>query len=227
MATNLRYAQKLANLGFVRQETVHKASQALKNSNMTIEQKGELLLSIGFEFAGYALNKYWHLKPYMAEKVNWYVRNKFRPHFVIGLQIRVEFLEKSDIDLFVRCALSIEDKKRNYIGNQLVRWFLATDDSDLIKRFQRTYGDRIITTEGTIGNINFQNNTYERTLLDNELLSRCDEMVQTGGSSYGFAASLKNQKMPYYIEGGNRENTTCRVFELFKPPIKPEGFATF
>ena len=226
MATNLRYAQKLANLGFVRQETVHKASQALKNSNMTIEQKGELLLSIGFEFAGYALNKYWHLKPYMAEKVNWYVRNKFGPHFVIGFQIRVEFLEKSDIDLFVRCALSIEDKMRKYIGNQLVKWFLAIDDSDLIEKFKSEYGDRIIATEGEIGNIAYDDeDTYERSLLDNELLSRCDEMVQTGGSTYGFAASLKKQKMPYYIEGGN--DTQCRVFQLFRPPIKPDGYATF
>ena len=56
---------------------------------------------------------------------------------------------------------------------------------------------------------------YEKTILDNELLSRCDEMIITGGSTFGFLAAIKSQRMPYHVNIGMHK---CQRAQLSRPP---------
>ncbi len=69
----------------------------------------------------------------------------------------------------------------------------------------KKYSTRIVyanrTDSGQIGHVETNVKAYTRTILDNELLSKCNELVMTGGSTFGFVASMKMSKMPYFING--------------------------
>lgn len=228
MAANLTHAQKLANLGFIRQETFQKASKSLINSNETSNQTKSDLLSLGFEFANNFLTNYWHLKPFLSQKVDIFIRDKFRDYFIIGLQIRNDYLGINELELFVKCAKKIENERRNLLGNRLLtKWFISTDSGGILERLKEKYGEhRIIHADGAIAHVAYRDVGYERALLDIEILSRCNETVLTGGSTFGFISVLKSQKLSYYVEG-KRNESDCRRFELFAPPRTPGGAATF
>lgn len=195
-------------------------------TNSTINETISQLLSIGFEFANHVLNNYWHLKPYLIEKIDRFVHDKFRGCFIIGLQIRTDYLTKTEHELFVKCAETIENERRNVIGDRLVKWFISTDSNEVLESLKFKHGDRILHADGVISHIAYESVGYMRALMDIELLSRCNETVLTGGSTFGFIGSLKSKKFPYYIEGkrGERE---CQRFELFAPPRTPGGAAMF
>ena len=60
-------------------------------------------------------------------------------------------------------------------------------------------------------------NGYYRTILDVELLSKVDELIVTGGSTFGFVAAMKAQKMPWVVDFKKELNKKCRVM-TFKSP---------
>ena len=209
----------------MRQQTVQDASEALSNPNMTDNQKIEKLITIGFEFAGHVLNNYFHLKPYLAQKIDSFIQDKFSSHFIIGLQMRNEFLVGNDTELFFKCAQAIEAEKRSVLGNVTFKWFVSTDSSSKLELFKKKYGDRIISAEGEIGHVVEKDNAYERVIMDIELLSRCNETVLTGASSFGFISALKSQKLPYAVEGSY--GLECQRFKLYSPPRRQNGAGSF
>lgn len=79
---------------------------------------------------------------------------------------------------------------------------------------------------GEIDHIVSNPNGYGRAIFDVEMLSRCDEIIITGGSTFGFIATLKAQKMPFYVEG-KRLMKECREFNLSAPPTTPQFHAIF
>lgn len=79
LAANIKHAQKLAHLGFVRSETVEKVKRNLKDKHFlkattTKAQKLDSLFQIGFEFAGHVFNNYWLVKPKLKEKISDFVK---------------------------------------------------------------------------------------------------------------------------------------------------------
>jgi hypothetical protein len=68
-----------------------------------------------------------------------------------------------------------------------------SDDSALLSRLVDQYGsEKIILADGHIGHVETDpNNSYERAILDNELFSRCDEMILTRYSTFGFVSAMK------------------------------------
>lgn len=186
----------------------------------------EKLLLIGFEFAGHVINNYWQIKPYLKQIRDKQVIEKFAGAFMIGMQMRFEYLNADDVDRFVVCALGIEAKRQKKIGYRPVRWFISTDQDSQIRSLVQNYSQKTIIGEGKIGHVNEMPDTYERALIDIELLSLCDELIITGGSTFGFMASIKSQKMPYYVEG-KRSMPECKVFEFFAPTRIPKGDAIF
>lgn len=218
MASNLRYAQKLVQSGFVRWQTLERASRHLNDSRVSKSKKIESLLTIGFEFAGHVLNNYWLLKPHVSRRIDEFVHTTaFEAYFVIGLQIRQEFLDAHEIELFVECALEIEAHESM---QRRVKWFVASDDENVLAKLRAKYHERMIVGHGRIGHVAFDKGSNERAVFDLELLSRCQEVVVTGGSTFGFVSSIKSQKLPYVVEG-KKNRTGCRRFELFAPPISP------
>lgn len=228
LAANLEYAKKLVEYGFVREATVQKASQALHDPTVRISQKLEYLYLIGFEFGGHVLNNYWLLNSNMQKKIQKYSSANFDGAYVIGFQMRFVYMDVIDIDAFVSCAQSIEASNKHRIGSRpvKVKWFISTDRSDLIENFSSVFQDKILVGEGKIGHVAFEDGTYERAILDIELLSRCNETILTGGSTFGFIGSIKSQKRPFLVEG-KRKTTACTKLEFFAPARTPSGPSMF
>lgn len=225
LATKQEHAQKLVRAGFVKQSTVDKAFNLSKN--YTENQKIEYLYMIGFEFAGHVLNHYWNLKPYLNNKAAKLVRTKFGTNFVIGIQLRMLYLEIRDIDLFIECARHIEKQKRAITRAEYkVKWFITSDNQTIVEKLVEKYPDQIIVSEGLIGHIARGSNGYERALLDIQLLSMCNETILTGGSTYGFVAAMKSQSRPFVFEG-KRNQTKCQRFEFFAPAKTNRNNAMF
>jgi hypothetical protein len=225
LAANLKHAEKLVSKGFIKKQTVLKARKALE-SNVSQNIKLDNLFQIGFEFAGHVLNNYWLLKPNVKEKINNFIKQKFSGDFIIGLQMRFEYLNQEDIQTFVNCALKIENDNKTRIGNRKVKWFISTDQNAQIQNLLNRYSDRILTGEGKIGHVAFESDAYERAILDIELLSHCNETILTGGSTFGFIGSLKSQKIPYFVEG-KRSSNECKLLDFHAPARRPAGFSVF
>jgi len=226
LAANLKNAKKLVDYGFVRSQTVEKASQAFKDPKLSESQKIRYLYSIGFEFGGHVLNNYWLLKPNLLAKIDSYARQNFNQNYVIGIQLRFEFLNQSDIDAFVKCAYNLEATYKEHLGNQIVKWYISSDQSSFIQDLIKIYPGRILSGEGQIGHTAENQNNYERSLFDIELLSRCNETILTGGSTFGFISSIKSQKRPYYVEG-QRGTKDCKQLDFSAPARNPSGFSIF
>lgn len=163
----------------------------------------------------------------MKDKISRYIENEFANSFVIGMQIRYVYLDKSDLRSFVDCALEIENRYQNVIGNRTVRWFISSDENDVLREFERDYQDKIASAYGKLEHIQNDPDAYHRTLLDIEMLTRCDQLILTGGSTFGFVASLYNQKKPYFVEGKRGLQGKCGVLRLSLPARRPEGNGMF
>ena len=106
--------------------------------------------------------------------------------------------------------------------------FMTSDNADILSRIMRENQEirSMIAANETIGHIDETANGYPRTIIDVELLSRCDQLVITGGSTYGFVAAMKSQRAAYYVNG--RSNMTeCKLHELGKPSLTDTGYAVF
>jgi hypothetical protein len=226
LASNPQYAQKLVEYNFIRAQTVSKALESLDDESIFDNQKLEYLFLIGFEFAGNVLNKYWFLSEKYANKVKNLINDKFKGNYMIGMQLRFEFLNKDDVNSFLSCARMIERENEKIIGNRTVKWFVSTDNAVFAEEIKANYTDKIVQAVGKIGHVVLNSDAYERSLLDIELLSQCDEVILTGGSTFGFMSSLKKQKRPYFVEGKNLIDE-CKIFKFFAPSRTPRGHAVF
>ncbi len=91
-------------------------------------------------------------------------------------------MNDESLQIFLDCAKDIELDA----GSSSVKWFVTTDSQVLLDKLYAEYGDKIIRVNGTIGHVYESyhlgiERVYEKTILDNELLSLCNEIVITGG----------------------------------------------
>ncbi len=80
---------------------------------------------------------------------------------------------------------------------------MASDSEKLVKYLKNKYSNKIIVSEGLIAHVIYQKDGYLRAIIDNELLSKTDELITTGGSTFGFISVIRRQRMGYYINGQN------------------------
>ncbi len=86
--------------------------------------------------------------------------------------------------------------------------------------------DKVIVANETMGHVDENAIAYPRAIIDVELLSRCDKIVISGGSTFGFIAAMKSLKKSYYVNG-RRNMSTCKLQELSTPSLTDTGFAIF
>lgn len=103
---------------------------------------------------------------------------------------------------------------------------MASDESDFIKKMIDRFGNKILSGNGKIVHVDRSNIGYRRALFDIEMLSRCDEMILTGGSTFGFIASIKAQKRPFTVEG-KRSAKTCARLKFSEPARTYLGHSIF
>lgn len=223
LCANPMHFDKLIKHRLVKPETIHRALNSLDDDNIVEQQRIEYFQMIGFEYAGSILNNYWRLNKRMQEKVDDFYRHNFEGAFVIGMQLRFEYLNMTDVETFLNCARNIEYKLDN---QKPVKWYVSSDYADFVRKIKSKHEHKILTAAGYIGHVNLNNHSYERAILDIELLSRCDELIFTGGSTFGFMAALINQRRPYYING--RVNMrTCERLKFFSPPKTSRNESVF
>ena len=227
--------EKLFNYGLVERATVDDAREKADNANnkYSANVRLESVLRVGYEVAGYLLNEYWQPKPVIQKRIDRVFHEHFEDNYVIGMQIRTIYLnQKNDVRVFLQCALDIESELAVSSDSgqrqaKRVKWFISTDSTSLFDSLLGEYESRMIATNGTIGHIYSRSkqlsDIYSRTIVDNELLAKCDDIIITGGSTYGFVSAIKAMRMPYYVSVGMHK---CMRANLSSPPSY-YGLATF
>ena len=196
LCSNPNYYEKFYNFGLIRLETMEKALNVTKNMSLySPDEKSNSILMIPFEVGGNLLNKFWIPNDEIMKNVNHYVENVFKDYFVIGIQLRYQYLVDSiDTNSFLKCALEIEKNltmnnnsndndsfSKKYKG---FKWYLSSDSSNVLDRLKKIYQNKIILGTGRMGHVESDSNAYPRAILDIELLSRCNELIMTGGSTF-------------------------------------------
>jgi hypothetical protein len=220
LCANPKYFHKYAYYNLVKNETLSNALQTIANNQSTQLEKQERLLSVGYELGGNLLNRVWRPAKVINDDVEKYYEKYFKNNFVIGIQLRYQYLDKEDTKTFIDCALDIE---KNYLAYNLSRinsfkWFIASDTQGEINGIFKKFGNKTFTTnEFKLGHILYDPTSIRRAMLDVELLSLCNELIVTGASTFGWVAAMKSQKLPFYVNGQNKMYKCLRA-RLSDPP---------
>jgi hypothetical protein len=229
LSCNPDYFEALFQFGLVSRSTIDQANKAIDNIFQTNNELSQSLITkVGFEVGGNLLNKIWIPKSNILSRINHYLTNVFDKYFMIGLQLRYDYIiDDEDTSKFIHCARMIESKWSNLIKEKYngAKWFVTSDRQDILDRLVKLYPDKIITSDGKAGHILFNNDSYPKTIMDVELLSKCNELIITGISTYGFVSAMKMLKLPYYITAGGMKE--CVKFDLGSPPTTNTGLALF
>jgi hypothetical protein len=169
---------------------------------------------IGFEVGANLLNKMIIPKPRIQDIIKDFVRREFLNNFVIGMQLRTYYLDvEKDSLRFINCAFQIENEYlRAYKNNaKPVKWYISSDSEELLKKLVELYPEKTLAGNGSIIHVAASSQGYDRTLIDFDLLSKCDEMIHTGGSTFGYVAAMKSFKVPYFIDGKSKQMKCYRT----------------
>ena len=73
-------------------------------------------------------------------------------------------------------------------------------------------------------------NYEERRIVDIDLLSKCDQLIVTGSSTFGYLAAIKSGRLPFGIDvltQGNKSVYECRPGDLAHPPWRDTYTGSF
>ena len=133
--------------------------------------------------------------------------------------------ESDDYMKFINCALEIE---KEYILKSsktdiTFKWFIASDSEKVKESIIGYTGEKAFTFNGTIS---ANKDKFRLAVIDVELLSKCDEVIVTSGSTFGWLAAMKMLKMPFYVNGRSSMEKCLRT-DLSHPPVNPFNRAVF
>lgn len=225
LCANPAYFNKLSYYGLVRDETIQSALEVVRKGNdFTENEKQERIFQIGFEVGGNLLNRFWRPNQQIMNDVEAYLSEMFKNKIVIGFQLRYLYLNDYDQEKFINCALDVEQEyllsDKNLSSNSF-KWFLTGDSQEKMDLIIKKYPQKAFSTSKyPVGHIGEENKGFHRTILDVELLSKCNELIFTGGSTYGWIAAMKMLSLPLYIEGKNLTSITMKkcVRSTFSEP---------
>ena len=102
------------------------------------------------------------------------------------------------LDTFFKCADYLTPDPDNTV------WFIATDSQEIRDKAKLEYPNLVIYYEQNITGDNhfFTTENKFARIVDNWLLSKCDDVIATIASSFGYvAASRLPSKRPYLLSG--------------------------
>ena len=220
-ACDLRFFETFIAYDLVSQETINKALPFLeKQTEITTNATSlDVVYKVGFELGYNILNKFWRPNLMLRSLVEYYIKKYFSDYYVIGMQLRYEYLKWEDTNAFFECTKEIEKR----IENKTVKWYLSSDNGENLKKISDLYPNKAFHAEESlkITHVDRDSNGYLRALLDIELLSRTNELIITGGSTFGFMAVLRNGKnFPLFVNG-KRNETTCTRLSFSETSLTP------
>jgi hypothetical protein len=226
ICSNPVYYEKLYAYGLVQRQTVDLASEIVRNMDLySKEAQADGILRVGFEVGGNILNKLWLPSQSLTNQIDRFVREFFEGKFIIGIHLRFQYIKDPvDTHKMVECALGLE--KNLTTKNKRVKWFVVSDSQLVLNRLADKYPGKIVLSSGKIGHVFKDVGAYSRAIMDVELLSRCDELVLTGRSTFGFVAAMKKLKMPYYLNGPEKMDR-CDKMRLSRPSLSSGGAGVF
>jgi hypothetical protein len=234
ISANILYYDKFRFYKLARDKTLDRAFRALENyKNFSNAELQERVLNVAFEIGGNILNRIWRPNQDIKNEVNYYMDKRFKNNYVIGIQMRAGdsgYIDEAKDHLkFINCALDIE---KDYIIKSKKRdisfkWFIATDSNKIRKFLFDNYRNKSFTSNGTLGHTDSGGIGFRRAVLDVELLSKCDEIIVTAGSTFGWLAAMKMLKMPFYIKGRTSKMEKCLRAELSITPSNLLGYSVF
>jgi hypothetical protein len=211
---NIKYYSTFLDYGLVAKETLQRAAQVLNVSRIVSNNETiDIAYRVGFELAHNILNLFWLPKTSLQQTIDSYVKQNFTGNFVIGMQLRYHYLTWEDSYVVFNCA---KDLEANTKTKKPIKWFISSDNEAYIERIRQLFPGKVINANGSVTHINDDAKGYFRALLDLELLSQCDEYIMTGGSTFGFMASLRSGKYPYFVNG-RFDSKKCQLFSFSNP----------
>jgi hypothetical protein len=108
-----------------------------------------------------------------------------------------------------------------FFQNRLV----VSDVEEIITKAKQQFPELVIHTTGTITHTSSSLKGFRRALVDIELLSRCNDFIITGGSSFGFTSSLRSRRYPWYVNGKINAKS-CERF-IFSRPSRTNNWLMF
>ncbi len=171
----------------------------------------------------------------LRKQIDDYVNKYFKNNFVIGLQLRYGdgnpnqiYLNKTEDTMkFINCALEIERVNKNTNKFKSFKWFIASDTPQNLESYLKKYSNKTFTTNGTLSHVAYNANGYAKAIMDVELLSRCNELVVTGGSTFGWISAMKMGKLPLFINGFSSIQKCLRANLGDRVPKTPTNYAVF
>ncbi len=145
--------------------------------------------------------------PVITDRVREFREEKMQGKYVIGIQVRRardsgHFFLWEDQHLFWDCARMMRDRAAETQPLPVV-FFLATDSEQVAAEARKELGDDAVLTVAmatrepdTRGDEGWQN-----ALVDNYVLSECDDMVVSGGSTFGYVAHGRADVIPMVVSG--------------------------
>jgi hypothetical protein len=228
IACNPNYYEKIRSYNLASEATLDDALHNLNGKTSSEAEKRAACFKVGFEVGGNLLNRIWTPNKLISDIVNAFVETKFKDNFVIGIQMRYHYLMDGELFTyrFINCALQIENDylmRGNFsLKSKNVKWFIASDSEKNLNSILATFPGKAFSSKGKVAHIAFHSEGYRRTVIDIELLSKCDELIITGGSTFGFVVAMKTLKLPYFINGYSKM-TKCSRTLLADPPVRPNG----
>jgi hypothetical protein len=215
------YQDKLVEYGLVSIDVVKRAQEALEDKTMSLALKQDPIFQVGFDVGHNLLKHFWKIDPKFQLYIDKFYNEHFRGHTVIAMQLRYEYVSWDDTKLFIDCALAIQAQ----INKKNVKWFLTTDYFEYLKLIEDEYSNKLIHTVN-FAKENQIDSKYGVTILDNELMSMSDYLIISGGSTYGFVAAMRQNELPFYVNG-RRNTEKCLKMKFSQPSITNLGFSVF
>jgi hypothetical protein len=141
------------------------------------------------------------------------------------MQFRFGYLARVDSETndFIKCALDVETRLN--LNSSKVKWFITGDFERHLKHVRDKYGSKVVPATVISDGVVLHTETgmgFEKTVVDSELLTRCDELIVTGGSTYGFLAAMRSGRFPLYFNG-KRGTKACPRMSFTSQGTTPGG----
>uniref|UniRef100_A0A7S3G7V5 Fucosyltransferase n=1 Tax=Palpitomonas bilix TaxID=652834 RepID=A0A7S3G7V5_9EUKA len=124
--------------------------------------------------------------PSLQVEIDEFVAEKFAKNFVVGLQIRRKGSNKLSLkqeNSFFTCANNVARQQ----GVEDPYYFIAADNEQSRKDAEKQYGDKAIFFSSTVSRSSTRG--VQEGIIDLLLLAHCDDIIGSGGSTYGRTAA--------------------------------------
>lgn len=194
---------------------------AIAAHNLThYEPKINALYQVGFELAHKILSSFWTPSSYLQSLIDYHIDKYFTNYYVIGVQLELGLFQSSWNDtkqLVIECVETV--RKANQVSLNDVKPFLLTSRVEFLDWLEETSFD-FIRIDKSVYDSQMSRNHWLKETLGLELLARSNEMIISGGSIFGFAASIRSGRFAWSMDLSSKNR--CQMFNFATNPSKYE-----